>query len=131
MDKSIFKWNQAAIYNQLWRILQFGATSLRVVWFKRSLLEGKKKAFWTTELPYNYSRMARERQVLSIELASLRTPPYIIGCSVAPHLAIFLPLSLRFLSHPVSDLFSKLECECIRLDSRMRLNSYRPFQRLS
>lgn len=43
--KDLHEWNNAAIYFQLWRIIQPSTSSLWVAWFKNNVL--RRKGFWT------------------------------------------------------------------------------------
>ena len=48
--KDLFEWNKAAVLLQVWRLTAPNPTSVWILWIHSCLL--KRKAFWTTKIPY-------------------------------------------------------------------------------
>lgn len=68
-------WNIAAIYHQIWRIIQPASSSLWVTWFHSCLL--RNKPFWTAKMPSKCPWSAR--QILNARPLALPHLQYHVG----------------------------------------------------
>lgn len=105
--RNIFEWNDAAIFFQLWRIIQPRSSSIWVCWFRSCFL--KNKPFWSCNLPYKCSWTSRKilnsrdkvRHLISYSIGANSSflmwhDPWLRGKSVVEH------FSEHIISHAAS-----------------------------